>query len=159
MTTQDPLTISTMKISSPSFNNNENIPAKFTCDGENINPALNISDLPDTTQSLVLIVDDPDSPSGTWIHWAVFNIDPTATQIAENSVPAGGTEIITTFGESGYGGPCPGSGKHRYFFKIYALDTKLELDEKISAEDLGAAMEGHILEYAELVGNYERTKI
>lgn len=155
---EDPLTISTMKITSPSFNHQESLPSKFTCDGENVNPALNVSEIPEKTESLVLIVDDPDAPSGTWIHWVVFDIEPTVTAIAENSIPAGGVQAVTSFGEAKYGGPCPPSGSHRYFFKVYALDTKLGLEQNTTVKDLGEAMEGHILEYAELIGNYERTK-
>ena len=145
-----------MIISTPAFKNGENIPSKYTCDGENINPPLEISGVPTGTKSLVLIMDDPDSPSGTWLHWSVWNISPQTTEIPENSVPAGAKEGLTSFGEIGYGGPCPHSGKHRYFFRLYALDSKLDLPQGASRTELEQAMAGHILAEAELMGLYER---
>jgi len=145
-----------MKIESSAFKNNENIPSKYTCDGENINPPLKISEIPQNTVSLALIVEDPDAPGGTWIHWTVFNINPDTKQITENSVPEGAIEGVTDFGKPGYGGPCPPSGVHRYFFKLYALDLILKLNSSASADDIKKAMEGHILGSAELVGLYSR---
>jgi hypothetical protein len=145
-----------MTITSPAFKNNKHIPAKYTCDGENVNPPLEIKDVPGNAQSLVLISDDPDAPGGTWVHWTVWNIDPKTTEIAENSVPEGAVEGVTDFGKPGYGGPCPPPGTHRYFFKLFALDTKLDLSENTTAKDLEAAMEGHIIEKAELIGLYRR---
>jgi Raf kinase inhibitor-like YbhB/YbcL family protein len=118
-----------MKLASPSFENGQKIHPKFTCEGENVNPKLIISDVPKNAKSLCLVVDDPDSPSGTWTHWLVWNIPPDTKEISENSVP--GTEGANTFGEIGYGGPCPGVGEHRYFFKLFALDTTLDKIEKI----------------------------
>lgn len=150
--------IKLMKIESSAFKNNEYIPSKYTCDGENINPPLKISGIPQNTQSLVLIVDDPDSPTGTWVHWTVFNIDPKIQEISENSVPEGAVEGITDFGSIGYGGPCPHSGTHRYFFKLYALDAKLDLLAGSSKKEIEKAMEGHILDKAELIGLYSRKK-
>src|SRR3989344_873103 len=116
-----------MNLSSPAFEHHQPIPAKYTCDGENINPLLQFSDIPDSTKSLVLIMDDPDAPAGLWVHWTIWNIDPGTAEIAENSVPPGSIEGVTSFGKPGYGGPCPPSGTHRYFFKFFALDTKLDI--------------------------------
>ena len=145
-----------MKIESPAFKNNERIPSKYTCDGKNINPALKISEIPKNTVSLALIVEDPDAPGGTWIHWTVFNINPDTSQIPENSVPERAIEGVTDFGKPGYGGPCPPSGSHRYFFELYALDSIIKLDSSASADDIKKAMEGHMLGSAELVGLYSR---
>lgn len=147
-----------MKITSPSFAHNQNIPPKYTCDGENINPPLQFSDIPVDAKSLVLISDDPDAPMGTWVHWTIWNIDPKITEIVENNVPAGAIEGTTSFGEIGYGGPCPPSGVHRYFFKLYALDTKLDLQTSSKKEDLEKAMRKHILASAEIIGMYTRSK-
>lgn len=145
-----------MKITSSAFQHNQTIPAKYTCDGENISPPLTISEVPEGTQSLLLINDDPDAPAGTWVHWTIWNIDPATAEIAENSVPQGAVEGITSFGSAGYGGPCPPSGEHRYFFKLYALDTTLDLDSKADKAQLEKVMEGHILAEGELIGLYSR---
>jgi len=145
-----------MTISTPAFKNGENIPAKYTCDGDNINPLLEISGVPAGAKSLVLIMDDPDSPSGTWLHWLVWNIDPATTEIPENSVPAGAVQGATSFGDIGYGGPCPHSGEHRYFFRLYALDFGLDLPAGTERPDLERAIAGHILAQAELMGTYRR---
>lgn len=144
---------STMQITSPVFKNNEYIPAKYTCEGEDINPALVISDIPKEAKSLALIMDDPDAPIGVWVHWVVFDI-PVVSGIEENSLP--GKLGITNSGRREYHGPCPPSGTHRYFFKIYALDTQLNLKEGISKGQLEKAMQGHILAKAELIGLYKR---
>src|SRR3989304_9638033 len=117
-----------MKIQSPSFENNQSIPSKFTCDGENINPPLEFLDIPENTKSLVLIMDDPDAPMGLWVHWTVWNIDPATSGIPENQKFEGAMEGMTSSGKTGYGGPCPPDKEHRYFFKLYALDTTLSLD-------------------------------
>ncbi len=145
-----------MEIKSPAFKNKQSIPAKYTCDGKNISPPLEINDLPENTKSLVLISDDPDAPAGTWIHWTVWNINPRTRKIPEANIPQGAVQGITSFGTSGYGGPCPPSGSHRYFFKVYALDTKLDLDSSAKIEDLESAIKGHVLDKAELIGTYER---
>jgi len=145
-----------MKIISLAFLNNENIPDKYTCDGENINPPLQINEIPKAAQSLVLIVDDPDSPTGVWTHWLVWNIPATIKNIPENSLPNGSVEGLTTFGETGYGGPCPGRGEHHYHFKIFALDTILNLLPTANETELAEAMKGHTLDKAELVGLYKR---
>lgn len=142
-----------MELTSPAFKNNEFIPVKYTCKGQDINPQLDISGLPEKTKSLSLIVDDPDAPIGTWVHWVVFNI-PVVGQIKENSVP--GKLGITNSGKRDFHGPCPPSGTHRYFFKLYALDTELNLKEGISKGALEKAMQGHILGRAELVGLYKK---
>lgn len=143
-----------MELSSLDFNNNGLIPVKYTCQGKDINPSLQIKNLPNNTKSLVLIVDDPDAPSGNWDHWIVFNIDPTF-KIEEDSVP--GIEGINSWGENNYGGPCPPSGTHRYFFKLYALDTVLNLEQNTNKDQLLLEMEGHILEKAELIGLYKKS--
>ena len=138
-----------MKLESPAFGHNQNIPAKYTCDGKNINPLLKISGAPETAKSLALIVDDPDATRGvTWVHWVVLNIELKTSEIPENSVPAGSLELKTSFGKPGYGGPCPHSGTHRYFFKLYALDTpKISSVKEIPA---------HTVASAELIGLYSR---
>lgn len=145
-----------MQITSPVFENNQQIPAKYSCDGDNINPPLQITETPEGIQSLVLISDDPDAPSGDWVHWLIFNIDPQTSEIAENSVPQGAIEGTNSFGNTSYGGPCPPSGTHRYFFKLYALDTRLDLREDNNKQDLLKAMQNHIIDSAELIGLYQR---
>jgi len=144
-----------LKITSPAFQHNDVIPDKCTGDGKDINPALQIEGIPEGTQSLALVVDDPDAPMGTWDHWVVWNIPPS-NQIKENSVP--GTEGMNSFRKHSYGGPCPPSGTHRYFFKVYALDTKLTLNPSSNKRDLEKAMQGHILAKGEIVGKYSRKK-
>lgn len=145
-----------MKISSPAFEANQIIPSKYTCDGENISPPLQITDIPANAKSLVLITDDPDAPAGTWTHWTVWNILPETKEIGENSAPIGAVEGVTSFGSKGYGGPCPPSGTHRYFFKLYALDKILDLPPSAKDSDIEKAMAGHILDKAEVVGLYKR---
>lgn len=138
------------------FENNTKIPDKYTCEGANINPPLSILNVPQNTKSLVLIVDDPDAPAKTWIHWTVFNIDPTVSEVPQNSVPKGGIEGMTDFGRPGYGGPCPASGVHRYFFKLYALDLIFEPSLSADKKTIEEKMKGHVLEKAEIIGLYER---
>lgn len=142
-----------MKIKSPEFENNGSIPSKFTCEGKDVNPALIIEDIPEGAKSLALIMDDPDAPMGTWVHWVVFNM-PVVSKIEEDSIP--GTQGINNARKLEYHGPCPPSGTHRYFFKIYALDAMLNLKEGISKGALEKAMQGHILDKAELIGLYKR---
>jgi len=144
-----------MKLKSPEFEHNQSIPSRFTCEGEDINPALIIEDIPKEARSLTLIVDDPDAPMGTWVHWVVFDM-PVISKIEENSVPA--KQGVNNAGGRNYHGPCPPSGTHRYFFKIYALDTVLNLKEGISKGQLENAMQEHILDKAELVGLYKRKR-
>lgn len=138
-------------VSSPAFKNNNKIPPKYTCHGEDINPQLDIEGMPEETKSLVLIIDDPDCPIGDWVHWIVWNIKPTNT-IKENSIP--GVEGMNDFRKHSYGGPCPPSGSHRYFFKVYALDTELTLSVHTRKKDLQRAMSEHVLAKGELVGRY-----
>ena len=135
------------------FKHNELIPAKYTCDCADINPPLRIEGTPEGTKSLVLIVDDPDAPMGTWDHWIVWNIPPME-RIEEDSIP--GTEGLNDFRKHSYGGPCPPSGTHRYFFKVYSLDTNLELDRNARKKHVEKAIKGHILAKGELVGLYQR---
>jgi len=145
-----------MKIESPAFKSNELIPPKYTCDGENINPPLLISDVPENAKSLVLIVDDPDATSGTWVHWTIWNISPGVKEIPENSCPQNAVEGMIGSGRCGYSGPCPPSGTHRYFFKLFALNTTLDIDTSSEAADVEKEMEESILVKAQLVGLYKR---
>ena len=144
-----------MQLQSDAFGNNQKIPDKYTCNGININPPFFISDVPQNAKTLVLIVDDPDALSGNWSHWLVWNIDPTTKIISEDTVPAGASEGRTDFGKSGYSGPCPPSGTHHYFFKLYALDNILDLSFDADKKDLEVAMDGHILDQAAIIGLYK----
>lgn len=143
-----------MKLTSSAFGHNQMIPKKFTCQGEDISPPLVIERIPEGTKSLALIIDDPDAPGGTWVHWVVFDIPPGTTQIAEKSIP--GKQGWNDFGQRDYGGPCPPSGTHRYFHKIYALDTVLNLKEGIKKKELEKVIQGHILDQAEFIGLYKK---
>ena len=137
-----------MKLTS-TFNHNEKIPAKYTCKGEDISPELKIENIPENTKSLVLIIDDPDAPNGTWDHWVMWNIEPVNI-IQENTAPC--IQGKNSWGKNTNGGPCPPSGTHRYFFKLFALDCKLDLNENSNKADVEKAMEGHVLEKVELIG-------
>lgn len=148
----------TMNITSSAYQEGQAIPSKYTCDGGNNNPPLQFSEIPQNAQSLVLIMDDPDAPSGDFVHWTVWNINPGTTSIAENSVPQGAQEGTTDFGTVGYGGPCPPSGEHRYILNIYALDIILELPASARKQDILKAMNGHILGQGQLIGKYQRTR-
>jgi len=145
-----------LELTSPEFEDGGKIPAKYTCDGENINPLLEIKDVPEDCVSLVLIVDDPDAPRGDWVHWMVWNLPPTTEVIGEGTLPDEAMEGYNDFGEMEYGGPCPPSGQHRYQFKLYALDIDLELDEDTSRVVIEKEIAGHILDETMLVGVYER---
>jgi Raf kinase inhibitor-like YbhB/YbcL family protein len=143
------------------------IPARYTCDGEDISPPLEWSGIPAAAQSLVLIVDDPDAPDPaapkmTWVHWVLYNIPVSVQELEENitsaSLPAGTREGINDWGRTGYGGPCPPIGKHRYFFKLYALDTVLDDLQEPRKEKVELAFKGHILAKAQLVGTYQRSR-
>lgn len=147
-----------MELSSPAFAHNGSIPSLYTCDGEDRNPPLKISGVPLHAKSLVLIHDDPDAPMGTWVHWLLWNIDPETEEIPEDSVPQGAVEGTTSWGKTGYGGPCPPSGTHRYLFKLYALDTLLGLPSSADKDRLERALEGHIIAQAELIGLYQRSR-
>ena len=145
-----------MRISSTAFEQNGAIPAIFTCDGDDARPPLRIENPPDGTASFAVIMDDPDSPSGTWVHWTVWNLPPGTTEMTGDELPADAVEGVTSFGGTGYGGPCPPSGEHRYFFKAFALDVMLDLPKDADASALMAAMEGHVIDKAGLVGTYAR---
>jgi hypothetical protein len=144
-----------MKLASPSFTDGGPIPSKFTCDGEDVSPALEIADVPEQAKTLALIVDDPDAPGKTWLHWLVYDMTRRA-HIPEGGVP--GRQGMNDFGKKDYGGPCPPSGQHRYFFRLHALDTELSLQEGASRADVEEAMADHVVAKAELVGLYERSK-
>lgn len=147
-----------MKLISSAYKQGENIPSQYTCDGQRINPPLEISMVPAQTKSLAIIFEDPDAVSGTFIHWLVWNIDPQTTEIAENSIPAGSMQGTTSAGKTGFVPPCPPSGSHHYIFKLYALDTMLNLTPNAGKDNLEQAMQGHTLDYSELVGLYKRNK-
>ena len=151
-----------LTLESSAFEHNGEIPSKYTCDGENINPPLVISGVDSDAQSLVLIMDDPDIPKGineenVWDHWIVFNISSGTTAIAEGSEP-NGVAGIGTSGKMGYQGPCPPDREHRYIFMVYALDAELNLEEGATKQKVKDAMAGHILQKAELIGLYDRNR-
>jgi Raf kinase inhibitor-like YbhB/YbcL family protein len=146
-----------MKITSSAFQEGASIPSKFSCDGSNTSPPLQIAEVPSGAKSLVLIVDDPDAPSGLFTHWAVWNVSPQINAIAEGSAPKG-VRGTNDFGKSGYGGPCPPSGTHRYYFKIFALDRELDLPFGAKRGQLDEAMKGHVVAQGELMGRYSRKK-
>jgi Raf kinase inhibitor-like YbhB/YbcL family protein len=145
-----------MKLMSTAFQHNSPIPALYTCDGRDVNPPLAITDVPSGAKSLALIVDDPDAPRGTWVHWVLWNIDPATSTIPEHSIPPGASEGVNDFKKQHYGGPCPPSGTHRYFFKLYALDRTLDLKSITTAAMLETAMKGHVLAEHALIGLYSR---
>ena len=146
-----------MKITSPAFAEGANIPVKFTCDGSDTSPPLKIDGAPAEAKTLVLIIDDPDAPSGLFTHWLVWNIDPKTQSLAEAN-SAGGVEGKNDFGKTGYGGPCPPSGTHRYYFRIFALDEQLSLKPGARRKEIDAAMKGHVIAQGELMGRYARKK-
>jgi hypothetical protein len=151
----------TMEIKSQAFAHGALIPSKYTCDGADVSPPLAWSGAPAATRSFALIADDPDAPMGTWVHWVAWNIPAGELALEEGvpkkeALPSGTRQGITDFGRAGYGGPCPPSGTHRYFFKLYALDTTLELPATTTKKDLEKAMQGHIRAQAELMGKYTR---
>ena len=144
-----------LAISSSAFKNEGKIPSKYTCDGDEINPPLKIEGLPDGTQTMAIIVEDPDAPKGTFDHWLVWNINPTST-IKEDSIP--GISGRNGAGKTGYHGPCPPSGSHRYYFNVFALDTELDLPVGADKKTLQQAMEPHIIAKGTLMGRYERSE-
>jgi len=146
-----------MKITSSAFQEGAEIPSKFTCDGADTSPPLQIADIPSEAKSLALIVDDPDAPSGLFTHWLVWNIPPQTGSVREGSAPKG-AQGANDFGKSGYGGPCPPSGTHRYYFKVFALDRELDLPFGAKRGQLDAAMKGHVVAQGELIGRYSRQK-
>jgi len=145
-----------LSIKSSVFASNGYIPKMYTCQGKDINPPLTIEHVPQNAKSLILIVDDPDAPIGTWVHWVVYNIDPEIRKIETDSVP--GEQGYNDFGKKDYGGPCPPYGTHRYFFKIFAMDKKVELSEfeRITKDLLLKALKNNIIERAEYVGLYKK---
>jgi Raf kinase inhibitor-like YbhB/YbcL family protein len=149
------------EIKSAAFQNNSSIPSRHTCDGANLSPALSWTDPPQGTQSYALIMDDPDAPRGTFVHWVLYNLPASARQLPEG-VPKdddvqGGLQGVNDFPQTGYGGPCPPPGKpHRYFFELYALDTKLDLPAGAQKKDVEQAMKGHVLAEAQWMGRYKR---
>lgn len=145
-----------LKITSPAFAEKRAIPVRYTCDGQDINPPLLIDAVPNGAQSLALIVDDPDAPVGIWVHWVVWNIPPLTREITENSLPAGAAQGLNDWKRNRYGGPCPPSGTHRYYFRLYALDTTLDLAPTTAKAALERAMQGHIIARGELMGTYRR---
>ena len=157
----------TLEITSPAFSPNEEISSKYTCDGEDISPALEWSGLPAGTKSIALIVDDPDAPDPAapkmiWVHWVLYNIPPNATSLPEavksQDLPKGTKEGLNDWQRTGYGGPCPPIGRHRYFHKLYSLDAVLPDLGKPIKKDLERAIEAHILAKAEMVGTYQRNR-
>ncbi len=151
-----------LNLKSKAFDNKEYIPQKYTCEGENVSPPLQWTDVPSKVKSFVLICDDPDAPMGVWVHWVIFNIPANITNLEEGVLPENSASEgiicgINDFGNIGYGGPCPPSGlAHRYFFKLYALDSLLSLKEGILKQQVLSAMDGHIIAQAELIGLFSR---
>lgn len=153
-----------LTVTSPAFTDGQGIPARYTCDGEDVSPPLEWTGLPEGTMSLVLIVDDPDAPDPaapktTWVHWVVYNLPPSATHLPEGAspagLPAGSTEGLNDWKRAGYGGPCPPIGRHRYFHKLYALDIELPDLGAATKATVEQAMAGHVLADAQVVGTYE----
>jgi Raf kinase inhibitor-like YbhB/YbcL family protein len=154
-----------MKLTSSAFHAGQTIPAKYTCEGEDISPPLEWNDVPaGGAKSLALICDDPDAPVGTWVHWVLYDLPVTAGELAENvpasdSLSLGAKQGMNDFRRVGYGGPCPPPGKpHRYYFKLYAIDIQLTLKPRATKQQLLRAMDGHILAEAQLMGTYQRKK-
>ncbi|MBU0906804.1 MAG: YbhB/YbcL family Raf kinase inhibitor-like protein [Nanoarchaeota archaeon] len=146
----------TLKLISPGFNNNDRIPQKYTCQGENISPPLEISGIPKRTKSLVLTLEDPDAPLKTWTHWIVYNLPPENISLAENSLPEEAMQGENSWEESNYGGPCPPSGEHHYILNLYALDKTLEFSRTPKKSDIESSMRNHVLDHAQLTGIYSK---
>jgi len=153
-----------LKLKSSLFKEGGSVPQKFTCDGKDISPALQWSGAPNATKTLALIMDDPDAPAGTWVHWVIYNIPGNQKKLPEGiptkeKLSNGTRQASNDFRKAGYGGPCPPEGKsHHYFFKLYALDTMLDLPSMASKSQLEASMESHILGQTQLMGTYQRKK-
>jgi Raf kinase inhibitor-like YbhB/YbcL family protein len=145
-------------VKSPNFSNNAVVPTHFTCDGDDLSPALEWAGAPQATKSFVLIMDDPDAPMGVWDHWLLFNIPSNVTKLEEGikQLPEGAKRGKNSWQRNDYGGPCPPDREHRYFFKLYALDTVLDLPRGASKHEIERAMKSHILAQAELIGRYNR---
>ncbi|HLC61436.1 MAG TPA: YbhB/YbcL family Raf kinase inhibitor-like protein [Candidatus Nanoarchaeia archaeon] len=153
--TQQTTEVINMHLTSSAFKHNGTMPSEFTCDGSNINPPLSITGVPANAKSLVLIVDDPDAVVGVWDHWVVFNINPSISEIKQDTQPQG-VAGKNSGGRNSYQGPCPPSGTHRYFFKLYALDATLNLPEGSTKKQVEPVMQSHILTKSELIGLYKR---
>ena len=147
-----------LKVTSPAFENNKTIPSKYGCDGSNVNPAVKIENVPPGTKSLALVFDDKDAPRGTYVHWILWNIDPSVREVHENSVPEGAIQGTNDFKKNTYGGPCPPTRPHKYALIVYALDVRLNLEPKTGKADLEKAMEGHIIGQGQIMGVYKREK-
>lgn len=145
-----------MKLTSSAFNHSGKIPATYSCDGSDTSPPLRIEGVPKQAKSLALIVDDPDAPAGVWVHWVLWNIAPATAQIAPGSAPPGAEQGVNSWRRKNYGGPCPPSGQHRYYFRLYALSERLALPSNSTRKELDRAMQGKILAQAELFGVYGR---
>lgn len=145
-----------MTLESSAFQNNSVLPSKYTCDGVGTNPPLLFKDVPKEAKSLALIVDDPDAPRGTWDHWVLWNIPPEVAQIAEGSTPMAAVVGKNSWPTNAYGAPCPPSGSHRYYFRLYALNSLINLPPDSNSKDLRSAIEGHILAETELMGTYQK---
>jgi Raf kinase inhibitor-like YbhB/YbcL family protein len=143
-----------LTVKSAVFEANKEIPQKYSCNGDGTNPPITIEGTPKETKSLVLVMDDPDAPSGTFDHWVVWNIPPSMNKIAEDTAP--GIEGLNGMRQHGYTGPCPPSGTHHYFFKVYALDTELDLGKNSVKRDVEKAMQGHILARGQLIGLFSK---
>lgn len=145
-----------LTLTSAAFKHSQPIPARFSCEGSDTSPPLAIEGVPKEAKALALIMDDPDAPAGTWVHWVLWNIDPSTKQIAQGSTPRGAEQGVNSWLRKGYGGPCPPSGQHRYFFRLYALSQRLNLPSNSTRKDLDRAMKGKILAQTELLGVYSR---
>ena len=150
-----------IEVKSKAFKEGSMIPKRYTCDGTDVSPPLAWTSVPEGTKSIALICDDPDAPVGTWVHWVLFNLPADAKELPENVPPQkmlenGGIQGTNDFRKIGYGGPCPPGGTHRYYFKVYALDTALNLQAGITKAQLLKAMEGHIMAEGQLMGRYKR---
>lgn len=159
--TKEVTTMQNISISAEAFQTGGAIPEEYTCDGSDVSPALSWRGIPANAKSIALIMDDPDAPMGTFVHWVLFNIPPDTTKLPRGvpknrTLNDGSSQGITDFGRTGYGGPCPPGGTHRYYFRLYALDTMLDLQPGSSRKQLENAMKGHILAQGELMGKYER---
>ena len=153
---QGGIKVEKLKLSSPALEDGGKIPKKYTCDGANVNPPLTIGNVPSNTKSLALVFDDIDAPRGTYVHWILWNLAPDVKEIRENSVPEGVVLGVNDFKKPNYGGPCPPRRAHKYVFRIYALDTLLNLNPKGTKKDLEKVMEGHIISRTQLTGLYQR---
>jgi len=150
-----------LEVTSPAFTEGGMIPSKYTCEGADVSPPLNIKGIPEGTKSIALIADDPDAPRGIWIHWVLYDWPPEMLSIPENvpkaaELPNGAKQGMTDFGRPGYGGPCPPSGTHRYYFKVYALDKKIDKPAGLTKAQLLEEMKGHVLAEGVLMGRYAR---